>query len=88
MSTRRAHIILPEELLRQIDELVGVRGRSQFLVELARREVHRLRLLHFLEEDRAGWNLQEHPELNGGAAAWVDSLRQEDERIDSENLSR
>ena len=88
MSSRRAHVILPDDLLRQIDELVGSRGRSQFLTELARREVHRLRLLQFLAENRPGWNLQEHPELSEGAAAWVDSMRQEDEQIDNQTPAR
>ena len=88
MNRRRAHIVLPDDLLTQIDALVGARGRSQFLTELARREVHRLRLLQYLEEKRPGWNLAEHPELSGGAAAWVESLRQEDERIDTEDSTR
>lgn len=88
MSSHRAHIVLPDDLLRQIDELVGSRGRSQFLTEVARREVQRLRLLQLLEENRPGWNLQEHPELLEGAAAWVESMRQEDERIDLETQSR
>jgi antitoxin (DNA-binding transcriptional repressor) of toxin-antitoxin stability system len=35
----------------------------------------RLRLLQFLEESGPGWNLEEHPELNEGAAQWVESLR-------------
>ncbi|MBZ5618394.1 MAG: hypothetical protein LAQ69_06610 [Acidobacteriia bacterium] len=44
----------------------------------------RLRLLQFLEESGPGWNLEEHPELNEGAAQWVESLRREDESIDTE----
>jgi antitoxin (DNA-binding transcriptional repressor) of toxin-antitoxin stability system len=48
----------------------------------------RLRLLQFLEENGPGWNLEEHPELNEGAAKWVESLRREDESIDTETSSR
>jgi antitoxin (DNA-binding transcriptional repressor) of toxin-antitoxin stability system len=48
----------------------------------------RLRLLQFLEESGPGWNLAEHPELNEGAAQWVESLRREDESIDTETSSR
>ena len=76
MNTRRAHIFLPEDLLREIDALVGPRGRSSFLVETARNEVRRQKLLRFLESP-AGWNDDEHPELDGGAAAWVRKLRVE-----------
>jgi hypothetical protein len=76
MSTRRAHIFLPEDLLRDIDDLVGPRGRSSFLVETARSEVRRQKLLRFLESP-LGWNDEEHWELAGGAAAWVHKLRAE-----------
>lgn len=88
MSTRRAHIILPADLLGQIDELVGSRGRSQFIAETARAEVHRRRLLQLLERKGPGWKVEKHPELKKGAARWVDLMRQEDEKIDSEKGSR
>ena len=76
MTTRRAHIFLPEDLLREIDALVGPRGRSAFLVETARSEVRRQKLLRFLESP-LGWNDEEHPELAEGAATWVRKLRAE-----------
>jgi hypothetical protein len=76
MSTRRAHIFLPEDLLREIDALVGPRGRSAFLVETARSEVRRQKLLRFLEGS-LGWNEGKHPELAGGSVAWVRKLRAE-----------
>jgi metal-responsive CopG/Arc/MetJ family transcriptional regulator len=87
MGSRRAHIVLPDDLLDQIDELVGSRGRSQFIAELARAEVHRRRLLRLLEQRGAGWKLENHPELKQGAANWVDSMRQEDEKTDAEKRS-
>jgi hypothetical protein len=79
MSTKRAHVLLPEDLLREIDALVGPRGRSSFLVETARQEVRRQRLLHFLESEDPAWTSDGHPELAGGAAAWVRKLRTESE---------
>ena len=80
MNTKRAHVLLPEDLLREIDALVGPRGRSSFLVETARREVRRQKLLHFLEgEDEPAWKSKDHPELAGGAASWVRKLRTESE---------
>lgn len=82
MSTRRAHIFLPEDLLQEIDSLVGPRGRSSFLVETARNEVRRQKLLQFLESPagaQPGWKNEEHPELARGAAAWVRGLRAESE---------
>jgi len=74
---RRAHILLPEDLLRDIDALVGPRGRSAFLLETARNEVRRRRLLQFLQSDEPAWNERDHPELAAGAGKWVRKLRTE-----------
>jgi len=79
MATKRAHVLLPEDLLREIDALVGPRGRSSFLVETARHEVRRQKMLHFLESKDPAWKDKDHPELARGAAAWVRRLRTESE---------
>jgi hypothetical protein len=39
--TRRAHVILPEDVVAGIDRLVGKRGRSAFLADVAREEIQR-----------------------------------------------
>jgi predicted nucleic acid-binding protein len=36
IATKRAHVILPEDVVAGIDSLVGKRGRSAFLAEVAR----------------------------------------------------
>jgi len=78
MATLRAHVVLPVELAKEIDALVGPRGRSAFLVEMAEKEVKRRRLLAFLESDEPVWRDEDHPELvEMGTAAWVRSLRNE-----------
>jgi hypothetical protein len=80
MAIKRAHVLVPEDLLREIDALVGPRGRSSFLVETARHEVRRQKLLRFLEgEDEAAWKNRNHPELAESAADWVRKLRAESE---------
>jgi hypothetical protein len=79
MNTKRAHILLPEDLLREIDALVGPRGRSSFLVETAREEVRRQKLLRFLKNEDPDWKSEHHPELAEGAASWVRKLRTESE---------
>lgn len=81
--TRRTHILFPEDLLREIDAIVGSRGRSSFLVETAREAVRRRKLLEFLNSDTAAWNDADHPELARGSAAWVRTLRQENEKRNS-----
>jgi len=79
MPTRRAHVLLPEDLLREIDALVGPRGRSSFLVETARNEVRRHKLLQFLEGKNPAWKDTDHPELAHSSAGWVRKLRAENE---------
>ncbi|MHB8303651.1 MAG: hypothetical protein ACYDC6_12555 [Acidobacteriaceae bacterium] len=76
-TSRRAHVLLPQELVVEIDAIVGPRKRSAFLVETARAEIRRRRLLQFLESDESAWKDKDHPELAGGSAAWVRKLRQE-----------
>jgi len=80
MSIKRAHILLPDDLLREIDALVGPRGRSPFLVSVAREAVKHQKLLKFLESGEAAWKDKDHPELVDGSAAWVRQLRSESER--------
>ena len=80
MGSQRAHIVLPQELIEEIDSVVGPRGRSAFLVETARAELRRRRLLTFLQDDQPAWSEKDHPELAAGAGAWVRHLRSESEK--------
>ena len=78
MATQRAHVVLPARLLREIDALVGPRGRSAFLVETAEKELKRRRLLAFLESDEPAWKDENHPDLAElGTAEWVRRMRNE-----------
>ena len=79
MKSKRAHILLPQDLVKEIDSIVGPRGRSAFLVETAREAVRRKKLLSFLESDTPAWKDADHPELANGAGVWVRELRQESE---------
>jgi hypothetical protein len=77
MHTQRTHVILPQDLLTEIDGLVGPRGRSAFLVETVRAELQRRKLLQFLRSDEPIWRDEDHPELARGSEAWIRSLRSE-----------
>jgi hypothetical protein len=72
---RRAHVILPVEVVADIDRLVGKRGRSAFLTELAQREIKLRRQREALRETAGAWKTEDHPELAQGAAAWVRQIR-------------
>jgi len=86
--TQRAHIIIPGDLLQEIDALVGPRGRSAFLLETARQEVQRRKLLRFLESEHPAWRAEDHPELAAGTEAWVRQLRQQSERRGAQGKGR
>jgi metal-responsive CopG/Arc/MetJ family transcriptional regulator len=84
MAQKRTHIILPEDLLAEIDGLVGQRGRSAFLAEVVRQEIQRRKLLAALREARGCWKGEDHPELKDGSEAFVERLRAEnDQRVKS-----
>ncbi|MGH9466388.1 MAG: hypothetical protein ACRD1Y_03445 [Terriglobales bacterium] len=80
MQRKRTHILLPAELLADVDRLVGVRGRSAFLTDVAQREVQRRKLLAVLPAAKGSWKPKHHPELKRGSAAFVERMRVESER--------
>ena len=79
-ARKRTYVIVPEDLLRMIDQLVGRRKRSQFITEAAWREVNRLMLLKALEETSGAWREEDHPEFEEGSYSWVKRMREQDER--------
>lgn len=86
MPRKRAHVFLPDDLLADVDALVGPRGRSAFLAEVIRDAVNRRRLLEFLSSKEPLWKDEDHPELAEGAEAWVRKMRDEDLRLEKEEL--
>lgn len=87
MSTRRTHVVLSDQLVNDIDSLVGSRQRSSFLTQAAERELTRLRQLKALEE-LIPWDAKAHPELKQGAAKYVRKLRAEYEERFKKETSR
>ncbi len=76
---KRTHVVLSDQLVKDIDELVGGRQRSSFLTQAAERELMRLRQLKALDE-LVPWDEKQHPELKQGAAKYVRKLRRQDEQ--------
>ena len=79
LMNKRTHVVLSEQLVKDIDKLVGSRQRSSFLTQAAERELMRLRQLKALDEV-VPWKDKDHPELKEGAAKWISKLRREDEK--------
>lgn len=76
---KRTHVVLSEQLVKDIDHLVGGRQRSSFLTQAAERELMRRRQLKALDE-LVPWDEKKHPELKQGAAKYVQKLRRQDEQ--------
>ena len=86
MAHKRAHIVLPADLLAEVDALVGARGRSAFVAEVIRDAVRRQRLLKVLSEPEPILKDEDYPEFREGAEEWVARMRDEDLRIEREKL--
>jgi len=82
--SRRTHVILPVDVVADIDKLVGKRGRSAFLAEVARDEIQRRQQREALRAADGAWKDEDHPELKDGAAAWLRQIRSESETRASE----
>ena len=80
MATARTHVVLPENLIKGIDALVGKRGRSAFLAEVAEQELKRRELIALLSDPEPVWKSKDHPELKHGAAVWVSKMRKADDK--------
>ena len=80
MITKRTHVVLSDQLVKDIDMLVGSHQRSSFLTQAAEEKLMRLRQLKALEAAAGSWKDKDHPELKQGSAKWVRKLRQESER--------
>lgn len=61
--SRTAHVVLPVDLIADIDKLVGKRGRSAFLTDVARDEVRRRQQLDALRPATGAWKVVDHLEL-------------------------
>ncbi|MBE0478741.1 hypothetical protein IBX65_06450 [Candidatus Aerophobetes bacterium] len=80
-KTIKTPLVLPEELVKEIDELMGKRKRSKFVTEAARKELRRIRLERVLEKAAGAWKDKDHLELEEkGTYQWVRDFREESEK--------
>lgn len=82
----RAQIVLPDELLAELDQTVGSSRQSEFIVEAVREKLHRVRRIRAVREmaavttadDIPGWTSPEE------VSAWLRDSR----ASDAERLAR
>jgi hypothetical protein len=80
----RAHIVVPDELIAEVDAQVGQRKRSRFIAEAIEEKLRTNRVLDAFDQvagflvdaDIPGW---ETPESR---VEWVRNLRRESDRVD------
>ena len=59
----KAHILIPAEILEEVDRIAGKRKRSLFIAEATREKLERERFLVALDETKGTWSDKSHPDL-------------------------
>lgn len=92
MSTEsfRVHVVIPKEIVEEVDRLVGQRKRSAFVVEALIEKLQRERLGRALAETAGFLAKEDHPEWATPelTSAWVRKLRAVDSESTDRKLSR
>jgi metal-responsive CopG/Arc/MetJ family transcriptional regulator len=78
MTLARTNLTLPEDLLREVDNLAGPRGRSRYVAEAVAQRVRRDKLGRAIR-DTAGILAGNPDQMSREAvSAWIDELRSEE----------
>jgi metal-responsive CopG/Arc/MetJ family transcriptional regulator len=59
----KAHLVLPRDLLKEVDQIAGKRKRSLFIAHATDEKLQRERFLKVLDETKGAWSDANHPEL-------------------------
>ena len=72
---KRAHVIIDEDILKEIARLIGKKKRSGFIADAAKKELKRLNQLLLLKKLKGTWKDKDHPDMQGenGTYRWVKS---------------
>ena len=68
-------MLLPQEVLKELNETVPRGERSRVVAEARRNELARIKFRKALEETFGGWKAEKHPELAKGTRRYVRTLR-------------
>ena len=67
----------PPDVIAEIDKIVSHGKRTDFLVELAKREIKLNRQRQALRAATGASKAEDHSELDGGSVNWIREIRQE-----------
>ena len=59
----KAHVIMNDDILNEIDRIAGKRKRSFFIEQATMEKLEREKFLNVLEETAGTWSDKRHPEL-------------------------
>jgi len=59
----KAHLVLPQEILDEVDRIAGKRKRSLFIAQATREKLEREAFRKALGETSGAWTQENHPEL-------------------------
>jgi hypothetical protein len=76
---RRTNLVLPEELVAEVDRIAGPRMRSAYVAEAVEARLRRDRLREVAERTAGAWSAADYPEFATPEAvvAWVRARRSE-----------
>lgn len=72
---RQANFMIPNDLLNDLKQLVGLRQQSRFVAEAIRKELQREKLKTALQQSFGAWKTEDHPELHDGVESYVRTQR-------------
>ena len=59
----KAHLVIPHEILLEVDRIAGKRRRSLFITEATQEKLEKERFLKILDKTKGAWADKDHPEL-------------------------
>jgi metal-responsive CopG/Arc/MetJ family transcriptional regulator len=78
MAVARTNLTLPEELLREVDEIAGPRGRSRYVADAVARRLRQDKLRRAIEQSAGALVVDgSSPMTRAEVLAWVRHLRSE-----------
>ena len=59
----KAHLVFPQNILEEVDQIAGKRKRSLFIVKATQEKLERERFLKTLDETKGAWADKHHAQL-------------------------
>jgi metal-responsive CopG/Arc/MetJ family transcriptional regulator len=78
MALARTNLTLPEQLLAEVDEIAGPRGRSRYVAEAVAQRLRRDRLRRAVDASAGVLRGTPHEMSREQVTAWIDELRAEE----------